>query len=133
VGLDADADRAPEHLELREVPVVARWWCRWWDPALWWGREEVWPRRLHAVAGGNAGDDLERWRVIRSDTAVFPEVVAVADALLVEHRSGRLRGRARRVPRLSADTVADLLREESSRTVSRYIRPRCTELHLPLV
>ncbi|MEU6242787.1 hypothetical protein [Streptomyces sp. NPDC047024] len=45
-------------------------------------RETIWPRRLHQVAGGDAGGDLERWRVVGRDVVVFPEVVAVAEALL---------------------------------------------------
>ncbi|WP_406292069.1 DNA-binding protein [Embleya sp. NBC_00896] len=108
-GLDADAGGVPEHLDLREVPEVVarrRWagvarraaragvgpgkvfgvaWavvCRWWESALHWEREEVWPQRLHAVAGGDAGGDFGWWRVVGRDAVVFPEVVAVADALL---------------------------------------------------
>ncbi|NUL04180.1 hypothetical protein HRW07_13250 [Streptomyces lunaelactis] len=42
----------------------------------------IWPRRLHQIAGGNAGSDLERWRIVGRDAVVFPELVAVADALL---------------------------------------------------
>lgn len=56
--------------------------ARWWEQALHWEREEIWPQRLHRVAGGNAGADLARWRIVGRDAAVFPEVVAVADALL---------------------------------------------------
>ncbi|MGW0886323.1 DNA-binding protein [Streptomyces sp. NPDC002671] len=108
--LDADADQPLEFLDLRGLPEVVaarrRWAgvarraaragveaervfglahavvCRWWDQALHWEQEEVWPRRLHQVAGGNAGGDLERWRIVGRDTVVFPEVVAVAEALL---------------------------------------------------
>ncbi|BET45101.1 hypothetical protein RGQ21_00830 [Kitasatospora aureofaciens] len=108
--LDADADQPLEHLDLRGVPEVTaaqRRWAgvarravragvdpervfalayavvaRWWEQALHWEREAVWPRRLHQVAGGNAGGDLERWRIVGRDAVVFPEVVAVADALL---------------------------------------------------
>ncbi|MFD7623460.1 DNA-binding protein, partial [Streptomyces sp. NPDC059802] len=47
-----------------------------------WEREEIWPRRLHLVAGGDAGGDLEWWRVVGRDAVIFPEVVAVANALL---------------------------------------------------
>ncbi|WP_126644121.1 hypothetical protein [Embleya hyalina] len=109
-GPDADADEVPEHLDLREVPEVVqarrRWagvvrratragvdpsevfgvaWavvCRWWESALSWEREVIWPRRLHAVAGGDAGGDFAWWRVVGRDAVVFPEAVAVADALL---------------------------------------------------
>lgn len=108
--LDADADQPLEHLDLRGVPEVAaaqRRWAgvarragragadgaevfalahavvaRWWEEALHWEREEIWPQRLHQVAGGNAGTDLERWRIVGRDAVIFPEVVAVADALL---------------------------------------------------
>ncbi|MEW2489322.1 DNA-binding protein [Streptomyces sp. NPDC048411] len=108
--LDADADQPLEHLDVRHLPEVAaaqRRWAgvarravrakavpervfalahavvaRWWEQALGWERETVWPRRLHQVAGGDAGTDLERWRIVGRDTVVFPEVVAVADVLL---------------------------------------------------
>ncbi|GAA1934145.1 DNA-binding protein [Streptantibioticus ferralitis] len=108
--LDADADQPLEHLDLGGVPEVVaaqRRWAgvarravrvgagpgevfavahavvaRWWEQALYWEREEIWPRRLHQVAGGDAGPDLERWRIVGRDAVVFPEVVAVADALL---------------------------------------------------
>ncbi|MFF4307946.1 DNA-binding protein [Streptomyces sp. NPDC001601] len=108
--LDADADQTPEHLDLRGVPEVIaaqRQWAtvarravragagpervfalalavvaRWWEQALQWERETVWPRRLHQVAGGDAGGDLDRWRIVGRDAVLFPEVVAVADALL---------------------------------------------------
>ncbi|WP_331721218.1 hypothetical protein [Streptomyces sp. NBC_00212] len=108
--LDADADQPLEHLDARSVPEVAaaqrRWTgvarraaragadpekvfalayavvARWWEQALHWDRETIWPRRLHQVAGGNAGTELERWRIVGRDAVVFPEVVAVADALL---------------------------------------------------
>ncbi|MFJ2264449.1 DNA-binding protein [Streptomyces sp. NPDC087844] len=108
--LDADADQLLEYLDVRGVPEVAaaqrRWTgvarravragaepervfalahavvARWWEQALHWEREAVWPRRLHQVAGGNAGTELERWRIVGRDAVVFPEVVAVADALL---------------------------------------------------
>ncbi|MFE9613489.1 DNA-binding protein [Streptomyces sp. NPDC006012] len=108
--LDADADQPLEYLDVRGVPEVAaaqRRWAkvarraaragvepervfalahavvaRWWEQALSWEREVIWPRRLHQVAGGNAGTELERWRIVGRDAVVFPEVVAVADALL---------------------------------------------------
>ncbi|MFF8513595.1 DNA-binding protein [Streptomyces sp. NPDC015492] len=56
--------------------------ARWWEGSYGWERETVWPRRLHLVAGGDAGGDLEWWRIVGRDAVVFPEVVAVADALL---------------------------------------------------
>ncbi|MFD8025348.1 DNA-binding protein [Streptomyces lavendulae] len=108
--LDADADQPLEYLDvalLPEVSAAQRRWAgvarravragvlpekmfalayavvaRWWEQALGWERETVWPRRLHQVAGGDAGGDLEWWRVVGRDVVVFPEVVAVADALL---------------------------------------------------
>ncbi|WP_317453620.1 DNA-binding protein [Streptomyces sp. CBMA152] len=109
-ALDADAEQELEYLDLRGLPEVVaaqrRWWgvarravrsgvepgevfalayavvARWWEGAYGWEREEIWPRRLHQVAGGNAGTDLERWRIVGRDAVIFPEVVAVADALL---------------------------------------------------
>ncbi|MEV6148522.1 DNA-binding protein [Streptomyces sp. NPDC051992] len=108
--LDADADQPHEYLDLRGLPEVVgaqRRWAgvarraeragvemgevfglayavvaRWWEGAYGWEREEIWPRRLHQVAGGNAGDALEWWRIVGRDAVIFPEVVAVADALL---------------------------------------------------
>lgn len=108
--LDADADQPHEHLDVRRLPEVGaaqRRWAgvarravragaepervfalahavvaRWWEQALQWEREKVWPRRLHQVAGGDAGGDLEWWRIVGRDAVVFPEVVAVADVLL---------------------------------------------------
>ncbi len=107
--LDADADQPLEHLDVRALPEVAASQrrcagvarravragvgpervfalshavvARWWEHAYGWEREKIWPRRLHQVAGGDAGGDLERWRIVGRDTVVFPEVVAVADAL----------------------------------------------------
>ncbi|MFF2430869.1 TniQ family protein [Streptomyces mirabilis] len=108
--LDADADQPLEYLDVRHLPEVAaaqRRWAgvarravragaepervfalayavvaRWWEQALNWEREAAWPRRLHQVAGGNAGTELDWWRIVGRDAVVFPEVVAVADALL---------------------------------------------------
>lgn len=81
--LDADANQPLEHLDLRYLPEVVaaqRLWAgvarravragaeparvfalaqavvaRWWERAYQWERESVWPRRLHQVAGGDAG------------------------------------------------------------------------------
>ncbi|MGV9551790.1 DNA-binding protein [Streptomyces ardesiacus] len=108
--LDADADQPLEYLDVRHLPEVTaaqRRWAgvarravragaepervfalaqavvaRWWEQAFGWEREAIWPRRLHQVAGGDAGGDLERWRIVGRNAVVFPEVVAVADALL---------------------------------------------------
>ncbi|MFF4283605.1 hypothetical protein ACFY0Z_33240 [Streptomyces kronopolitis] len=68
----------PERVFALAQAVVARWW----EQALHWEQEKIWPRRLHQVAGGDAGGDLERWRIVGRDAVVFPEVVAVANALL---------------------------------------------------
>ncbi|MFC5904660.1 DNA-binding protein [Streptomyces zhihengii] len=72
------AGAEPERVFALAQAVVARWW----EQALHWEREKVWPRRLHQVAGGDAGGDLERWRIVGRDAVVFPEVVTVADVLL---------------------------------------------------
>ncbi|WP_406841109.1 DNA-binding protein [Streptomyces sp. AHU1] len=129
--LDADADQPLEHLALRQLPEVVaaqRRWAkvarravgagvepeqvfalahavvaRWWDEALSWEREEIWPRRLHRLAGGDAGTELAWWRIVGRDAAVFPEAVVVvgmlldpASADLVWTSSGGMRPRARR-------------------------------------
>jgi hypothetical protein len=108
--LDADADQPLEHLDVRDLPEVAaaqRRWAgvarraartgaepervfalahavvaRWWEQAPVWEQEAIWPKRLHQAAGGEAGGDLERWRIVGRDAVVFPEVVALAGALL---------------------------------------------------
>ncbi|MET9452908.1 DNA-binding protein [Streptomyces cinerochromogenes] len=108
--LDADADQPLEYLDVHGVPEVVaaqRRWAgvvrragragvdpaqafavahavvaRWWEQALHWEQEEIWPRRLHQLASGDTGTDLGRWRIVGRDAAIFPEVVAVADALL---------------------------------------------------
>ncbi|MFH9355549.1 hypothetical protein [Kitasatospora sp. NPDC017646] len=72
---------APGH----RIEVVALAWavvCRWWDLALEWPDERVWPARRHALASGDASGDFWRSRAVARDAAVFPEVVAVARALL---------------------------------------------------
>jgi hypothetical protein len=108
--LDADANQPLEHLDLHGVPEVVaaqrRWTAvarravragadpqqvfalahavvaRWWEQALAWQQETIWPRRLDQVAGGNAGADVGWWRIVGRDTVIFPEVVAAAQALL---------------------------------------------------
>ncbi|GAA2774702.1 hypothetical protein GCM10010521_61370 [Streptomyces rameus] len=108
--LDADADQPLEHLDVRgaaEVVAAQRRWpgvarramragvepeqavtvayavvARWWEQALYWEREEIWPWRLHQLAGGSVGADLARWRIVGRDAAILPEVVTVAGALL---------------------------------------------------
>ncbi|WP_338146042.1 DNA-binding protein [Streptomyces scabichelini] len=128
--LDADADQPLEHLDLRgvaEVVTAQRQWpsvarravragvepeqvftlahavvARWWEQALYWEQEEIWPYRLHHLAGGSVGGELAWWRIVGRDAAVFPEVVAVAGALLEPataelawRASGGMRPRAR--------------------------------------
>jgi hypothetical protein len=56
--------------------------CQWWELALDWQDERIWPARLHALAGGDAGPQFWRWRVVAREAAVFPEVMALAQALL---------------------------------------------------
>ncbi|MFH9016482.1 hypothetical protein ACH4C6_34685 [Streptomyces sp. NPDC017943] len=72
------AEVEPERVFALAHAVVARWW----EQALHWERETIWPWRLHQVAGGNAGTELNQWRIVGRDAVVLPEVVAVADALL---------------------------------------------------
>jgi hypothetical protein len=144
--LDADAGQVLEHLDLRGVPEVAaaqRRWAkvaqratragaepekvfalahavvaRWWEQALAWDREVIWPRRLHQVAGGNAGTDLERWRIVGRDAVVFPEVVAAADALLdpaMAELAWRASGGTRPRTRSEADPLCHRLGERVDR------------------
>ncbi|MDH6545908.1 DNA-binding protein [Streptomyces sp. SAI-041] len=108
--LDADADQPLEHLDLCGLPEVVaaqRSWagvarravraavepervfalaravvCWWWEQSLAWEQESIWPGRLHHLIGGNVGAELDWWRIVGRDAVVFPEVVAVADALL---------------------------------------------------
>ncbi len=51
------AGAGPERVFALSHAVVARWR----EQALRPGAEKIWPRRLHQVAGGDAGGDLERW------------------------------------------------------------------------
>lgn len=76
--------------------------ARWWEQALYWEQEKVWPWRLHQLAGGRVGSRLEWWRIVGQDAAIFPEVAAVAQALLEPamaelawRASGGMRPRAR--------------------------------------
>lgn len=108
--LDANADQPLENLSLRDSPEVVaaqRCWavmerrarragvepgavfglaravvCRWWEHSLQWEQEEIWPRRLQQVVGGEVGGDVARWRAVGRDVVVYPEVVGVAGALL---------------------------------------------------
>lgn len=108
--LDADGSHGLEQLDLSQCPDIAaaqRRWpgvvrraeraaaepgqvfamahavvCAWWELALYWDQERIWPARLHLLAGGDASGDLSRWRAIGRDAVILPEVVEVADALL---------------------------------------------------
>lgn len=55
---------------------------RWWEQALYWEQEEIWPHHLHRLAGGSVRNALAWWRIVGRDAAIFPDVVAVAQALL---------------------------------------------------
>jgi hypothetical protein len=74
----------------REVFALARAVvCWWWEREELWAREVVWgPRLEHLVAAavGRVGDRVgwgfEQWRLLMRDAVVFPEVVAVARALV---------------------------------------------------
>ncbi|MGW7448536.1 DNA-binding protein [Kitasatospora sp. NPDC054795] len=108
--LDADADQPLECLDVRGLPEIAaaqrRWVrvarhavragvgpgevfavayavvCQWWDLALGWEQERIWPARLHGLAGGDAGPGFWWWRAVAREAATFPEVVTVAGALV---------------------------------------------------
>lgn len=56
--------------------------ARWWEQALYWEEESIWPGRLHRVAGGSAGERLAWWRAVGRDAVTLPETVAVAGALI---------------------------------------------------
>ncbi|MET9618136.1 hypothetical protein [Kitasatospora indigofera] len=56
--------------------------CQWWDLALGWEQERIWPARLHRLAAGDAGPEFWWWRAVAREAATFPEVVAVAGALV---------------------------------------------------
>ncbi|MBM9506789.1 TniQ family protein [Streptomyces sp. KK5PA1] len=87
--------------------------CAWWEQALQWERERIWPARLHAVAGGDAGPRFWWWRVIARDAVVFPETVALARVLLDpgmqewiwdDHGAGGRYARSGRTGRSSANS-----------------------------
>jgi len=56
--------------------------CQWWDLALEWPDEHTWPARLHTLAGGDASENFWWWRAVTRDAAVFPETIALAQALV---------------------------------------------------
>jgi hypothetical protein len=88
----------------REVFALARAVvCWWWEREEFWARETVWGLRLEqgrAAAvrrvGDRAGWGFEQWRLLVRDAVVFPEVVAVARALVdprLQDRAGTGAGR----------------------------------------
>ncbi|MHA6757207.1 DNA-binding protein [Streptacidiphilus sp. PAMC 29251] len=56
--------------------------CQWWELALEWNDERIWPARLHRLTGGDAGPQFWWWRAVAREAAIFPEVMALAQALL---------------------------------------------------
>jgi len=56
--------------------------CQWWDLAMEWRDERIWPARLHRLVGGDAGPQFWWWRAVAREAAIFPEVMALAEALL---------------------------------------------------
>ncbi len=38
--------------------------ARWYEEAMHWEPEEIWPQHLHLVAGSHAGTDLQLWPVL---------------------------------------------------------------------
>ncbi|MGY5060005.1 Helicase associated domain protein [Streptomyces sp. 900105755] len=70
--------------------------CGWWERKEFWEREAEWGPRLEQVVaatrwwrGHPAGWGVAQWRLLARDVVVFPEVVAVAEAL-VDPRMQRL-------------------------------------------
>ncbi|MBY8844585.1 Helicase associated domain protein [Streptomyces sp. SP2-10] len=63
--------------------------CGWWGQEEFWTREAVWGPRLEQVVAATrrwcpdpAGWGVRQWRLLVRDVVVFPEVVAVAEALV---------------------------------------------------
>ncbi|MEV8597574.1 Helicase associated domain protein [Streptomyces sp. NPDC052012] len=95
------ADAAP-----REVFGLARAVvCRWWGQEEFWERETLWGPRVEQLVAATrrwcpdpAGWGVEQWRLLVRDVVIFPEVVAVAQALVdprmqqlaAENRAGAL-------------------------------------------
>ncbi|WP_218783319.1 DNA-binding protein [Streptomyces sp. BR123] len=79
--------------------------CQWWDQALDWRRERIWPARLHQLAGGDAGREFWWWRAVAREAATFPELVTVAGSLLDPGMRGLVRadGGGERVRPIPAD------------------------------
>ncbi|MFB9518267.1 TniQ family protein [Streptomyces purpureus] len=118
-ALDAGDSHGLQHLDLRHCPDVIsaqrRWTavarrarrggvapgavfalaravvCQWWDQALEWRKERIWPARLHQLAGGDAGRQFWWWRAVAREAATSPELVTVASALLDPEMRGLVR------------------------------------------
>ncbi|MFF7763970.1 transposase [Streptomyces griseorubiginosus] len=80
-----EAGAAPQEVFALARAVV----CWWWEREEFWARETVWGPRLEQVmtatarrAGDPVGWGVEQWRLLVRDAVVFPEVVAVARALM---------------------------------------------------
>ena len=63
--------------------------CGWWGRTEFWERDAVWEPRLQQVVAATrrwcpdlVGWGVEQWRLLVRDVVVFPEVVAVAEALV---------------------------------------------------
>ncbi|WP_369253709.1 Helicase associated domain protein [Streptomyces sp. R35] len=63
--------------------------CGWWQQEAFWQREQVWGQRLERVTVDTgrrdeavSGRPVAWWRLVARDAVVFPEVVAVAAALV---------------------------------------------------
>lgn len=79
------ADAAPRQVFGLARAVV----CGWWGREDFWERETVWGPRLEQLVAATrrwcpdpAGWGVEQWRLLVRDVVVFPEVVAVAEALV---------------------------------------------------
>ncbi|MCT9010509.1 Helicase associated domain protein [Streptomyces rhizosphaerihabitans] len=98
--------------------------CRWWELEDFWARETVWGPRLAGVAestqrrcGNVPGWGEAQWRLLVRDCVVFPEVVAVAAALvdtrLVERVGRQMKGLLR--DRAGVEPFAAVLGERLQR------------------
>ncbi|WP_159398256.1 transposase [Streptomyces aureocirculatus] len=79
------ADAAPRQVFGLARAVV----CGWWGREDFWERETVWGPRLEQLVAATrrwcpdpAGWGVEQWRLLVRDVVLFPEVVAVAEALV---------------------------------------------------
>ncbi|MFJ2568460.1 hypothetical protein ACIO02_37045 [Streptomyces sp. NPDC087568] len=80
----AAGTEAGEVFELARAVV-----CEWWERKEFWEREAEWGPRLEQVVaatrwwrGHPAAWGVEQWRLLARDVVAFPEVVAVAEALV---------------------------------------------------